>query len=170
MPGGAEQRSRGGGQGPSTGAVTAEPSWVAERPSAVTRVRSGRPAGGRQSEDVRTPARPVVALSASSGPALGCPSSRSSGRPTSRRPMSSVHASGVQASGVRTDRPPLSAAMPPRGPHRAGPGVAGSGGRPAGRSGSRCPGATGGWSPAYIGPAGSDGAAVGRAWLPRGRP
>jgi hypothetical protein len=91
--------------------------------------------------------------------AVGRPPSRSSGRPTS----------SVRCSGVRTDRPALSAALPPRGPRRAGPGVAGWGGPPAGRSRSRCPGVRGRWSPAS-GLTGSDGAAVGRARLPRGRP
>jgi hypothetical protein len=43
------------------------------------------------------------------------------------------------------------------------------GGPPAGRSRSRCPGVRGRWSPAS-GLTGSDGAAVGRARLPRGRP
>jgi hypothetical protein len=130
-------------------------------PGAVTRVRSGRPSGGRRREDVRTPARLVVALSA--------PRSR---RGTSVQPVertssvqaSSVHASGVQASsvrcpgvrcsGVRTDRPALSAAMPPRGPRRAGPGVAGCGGRRLGAAGPGAPGVRGRWSPACIGPDG----------------
>jgi len=102
----------------------------------VTRVRSGRPAGGRRREDVRTPATLVVALSA--------PRSR---RGTSVQPVertSNVRCPDGQACAVR--------ALPPRGPRRAGPGVAGCGGRPAGRSGSRAPVSAGGWSPACIGP------------------
>jgi hypothetical protein len=62
---------------------------------------------------------------------------------------SSVHASGVQASGaipgVRTDRPLVSAALPPRCPRRAGP-RSGSvwWAAPAGRSGPTCPWSAGG--------------------------
>ena len=124
-------------------------------PGAVTRVRSGRPAGvvgagmsGRRTGWSLPCPRP--------GPAVGRPSSPSSGRPTS--------GSGVQVSRCPVSRRPvsrcpdgqaaLSAALPPRGPRRAGPGVAGCGGRPAGRSGSRCPRYPGGWSPACIGPEG----------------
>jgi hypothetical protein len=130
MPGGAGQLSgaaavRAPAQVPSP---RSRPGWPSA-PSAVTWVRSGRPAGGRRRGDVRTLARPVVALSASSGPAVGRPSSRSSGRPVSRRPVSRC----------LDGQAPLSAAMPPRGPRRAGPGGAGCGDRPAGRSGSRCP-------------------------------
>jgi hypothetical protein len=135
-------------------------------PGAVTRVRSGRPAGGRRREDVRTPARLVVALSPPPVPPWDV---RPAGRADVQRP--GVRCPGVRCPGVRTDRPPLSAAMPPRGPRRAGPGVAGVWGRPVGRSGSRCPRCprAGGRLPAS-GLTGSDGAAVGRARLPRGRP
>jgi hypothetical protein len=99
MPGGAGQLSSGGGgQGRSAGAVTAEPSWAAQRPQVAVPGRgraAQRVVAGR--EDVRTPARPVVALSASSGPAA----------PMSVQPVertSSIHASGVQASGVQCIR------------------------------------------------------------------
>jgi hypothetical protein len=70
----------------------APPGAVTRRGRAAQRVVAGR-------EDVRTPARPVVALSASFGPRWGRPSSRSSGRPASARPVSRrpVHP------GVRTD-------------------------------------------------------------------
>ena len=66
-----------------------------------------------------TPARPVVALSASSGPPWGCPSSRSSGRPMSR--ASGVRCPGVRASRCPDGQAPVSAALPPRCPRRAGP-------------------------------------------------
>jgi hypothetical protein len=122
----------------------APPGAVTRRGRAAQRVVAGR-------EDVRTPARPVVALSASSGPRWGRPSSvRASG----------VQASGVQASGASgcpDGHAPVSAALPPRFPRRAGPrswlGVAG---RPSvGRSGSTCRrGPRAAWSPACIGPDG----------------
>jgi hypothetical protein len=73
-------------------------------------------------------ARPDVALSASPVPWWGRPSNRSSGRPMSRRPVSRR----PLQSGVRTDRTPVSAALPPRCPRRAGPGVARCGGPPSG--------------------------------------
>jgi hypothetical protein len=131
MPGGARQLSavRAPAQVPSP---RGRPGW----PSAPRRCDPGEvgpPSGGRRRGDVRTPDRLVIALSAP-GPAVGRPSSPSSGRPTS-----GVRCPGVRCPGVRTDRPALSAAMPPRGPRRAGPGVAGCRGPPAGRSGSRCP-------------------------------
>lgn len=109
----------------------------------------GPSAGVAGGEDVRTPARPVVALSASSGPPWGCPSGRSSGRP------------GVRVS-VRTDtlRCPRRCRRPC--PRRAGS-WSGSVWRaaPAERSGSTCPWAAGGWSPACIGP---DGKGMARRW------
>jgi hypothetical protein len=68
------------------------PGAVTRRGRAAWRVVADR-------EDVRTPARPVVVVSASSGPRWGRPSSRSSGHPASTRPVSRrpVHP------GVRTD-------------------------------------------------------------------
>jgi hypothetical protein len=81
---------------------------------AVTRARSGRLAVVAGREDVRTPARPVVVVSASSGPRWGRPSSRSSGRPASACPVSRrpMFRRPVQPS-VRTDRPrcPRAAAL-----------------------------------------------------------
>jgi hypothetical protein len=125
MSSGAGQLSRGGGgQGRGAGAVTAEPSWVA----------AGR-------EDVRTPARPVVALSASSGPPWDVrPTGRADvQRPRVRCPVSRASGCPVHP-GVRTDRPAVSAALPPRCPRRAGP-WSGSVWRaaPVGRSESTCP-------------------------------
>jgi len=126
MPGGAGQLSSGGGQGRGAGAVTAEPSWVAERPqSRWPGARSGRPGGVAGREDVRTPARPVVPLSASSGPPWGCPSNRSSGHPASTRPVSRRPGHP----GVRTDT--LWCPRRCRRPVRAlDPGLARCGGRP----------------------------------------
>jgi hypothetical protein len=168
MPGGARQLA--------VAAVTApaqvpsprgRPGW----PSAPRRRDPGEvgpPSGGRRREDVRTPDRLVVALSA--------PRSRrgTSVQPVERTsnvrcPVSGVRCSGVRCSGVRTDRPALSAALPPRGPRRAGHGVGGCGGPPAGRSGSRCPGVRG-RVVACIGPDGKRWCGGGRARLPRGRP
>ena len=64
-------------------------------PVAVIRARSGRPAGVAGREDVRTPARPVVALSASSGP---------SGRADVQLQHPRVRCPGVRGiQGVRTD-------------------------------------------------------------------
>jgi hypothetical protein len=86
---------------------------VAKRPQTLRPGRglaAQRVVAGR--EDVRTPATPVVALSASACPPCGRPSNRSSGRPVSR---DRCHP------GVRTDGPPVSAALPPRCPDRAGP-------------------------------------------------
>jgi hypothetical protein len=125
---------------------------------AVTRARSGRPAGVAGREDVRTPA-------ASSGPPWGCPSNRSSGRPASRCPVSGVRCpvsgvrciqvSGRTRSGVCGAAAALSAPRWPR---------SGSVWRaaPAGRSGSTCRrGLWAAWSPAGIGP---DGKGMVRRW------
>src|SRR5215218_3223211 len=65
--GGAGQLFSGGGQGRGADVVTAEPSWVAKRPQTLRPGRglaAQRVVAGR--EDVRAPATPVVALSASS--------------------------------------------------------------------------------------------------------
>jgi hypothetical protein len=109
-------------------------------PGAVTPGEVGPPSGGRRREDVRTPAGLVVALSA--------PRSRrgTSVQPVERTSNVQCPVSGVQVSGcpgVRTDRPALSAALPPRGPRRAGPGVAGYGGRRLGAVGRGAPGVCG---------------------------
>jgi hypothetical protein len=135
------QLSSGGG-GPAAAQVpsprsrpgSSAPGAVTGRGRTARRVVAGR-------EGVRTSARPVVALSASSGPPWGCPSNRSSGRPVSRRPVSRRPGHP----GVRTDRPLVSAALPPRDPRRAGL-WSGSVGRaaPAGRSESTCPVSAGG--------------------------
>jgi hypothetical protein len=143
MPGGARQLSSGGG-GPAAAQVpsprsrpgSSAPGAVTGRGRTARRVVAGR-------EDVRTPARPVGALSASSGPPWGRPSNRSSGRPVSRRPGHP---------GVRTDRPLVSAVLPPRCP-RAGPGVARWGGPPSRAQRVDVPrGPRAAWSPACIGP------------------
>jgi hypothetical protein len=150
MPGGAGQLSSGGGvrdaaQVPSPRSRRGWPSAPRRR----TWARSGRPGGVAGREDVRTPAGPVVA----------CPLVRSavgmSVRPVER--TSSIQVSGVQASGA--SRCPdgqalVSAALPPRCPRRAGPRSGSVAGRPAGRSGSTCPGPRAGWAPARIGPDG----------------
>jgi hypothetical protein len=106
-------------------------------------------------EDVRTLARPVVALSASTVPPSGRPSNRSSGHPVSRCPDG-------QASGVRG-----AAAL--SGPRWALEWL-GVVGRPSvGRSGSTCRrGPRAAWSPAGIGPNGKRWCDVGRPWLARG--
>jgi hypothetical protein len=106
-------------------------------------------------EDVRTLARPVVALSASTVPPSGRPSNRSSGHPVSRCPDG-------QASGVRG-----AAAL--SGPRWALEWL-GVVGRPSvGRSGSTCRrGPWAAWSPAGIGPNGKRWCDVGRPWLARG--
>jgi hypothetical protein len=92
--GGAGQLSSGsGGQGRGAGAVTAEPSWLAERPRCRDPARSGRLAGGRRSRgcpDTGQAGRCRVRLVRS---AVGA-----SVQPVER--TSSVHASGVQASGA----------------------------------------------------------------------
>jgi len=150
------------------------PGWPST-PGAVTRASRAaqRMVTGR--EDGRTPTRPALALPASSVPPWGRPSNRSSGRPASR----GVRCPGVQvsgaskasgASGVRTDRPPVSAALPPRCPRRAGP-WSGSVWRPSpvGLRVVDVPrGPRAAWSPACIGPDGKGWRGVGRAWLARG--
>jgi hypothetical protein len=160
MPGGAGQLSSGGGgqgravQVPS---LRSRPGWPSA-PGAVTWARSGRPAGGRRREDVRTPARPVVALSASSGPPWGCPSSRSSGRPTSRRPVS--RCPGIQVSG-RTSSGVRGAAATRSAPRRTLEWL-GVAGRPRlGPTGRRAPWSRAAWSPAGLGP---DGKGMVRRW------
>jgi hypothetical protein len=135
-------------------------------PGAVTRASRAaqRVVAGR--ENVRTPARPGVALSASLVPPWGRPSNRSSGRPASTRPVSRR----LLCPGVRTDRHPGSAALPPHCPRRAGP-WSGSGWRaaPVGRNRSTRPVVRGrrGRLPAS-GPDGKGWRGVGRAWLARG--
>jgi hypothetical protein len=89
MPGGAGQLSSGGGgQGRGAGAVTAEHSWVAERPQAPYLGEVGPSRGCRRSQGMsgRRPGRSLPVRS--SGPPWGCPSDRSSGRPASRCPVS----------------------------------------------------------------------------------
>jgi hypothetical protein len=97
MPGGAGQLSSGGGgQGRGAGAIAAEPSWVAERPRRRDPGEVGPPRGARRVRGVRTPARPVVALSASSGPPWDV-------RPTGRADVQCprVRCPGVRCPGVR---------------------------------------------------------------------
>jgi hypothetical protein len=87
-------------------------------PDAATRARSGRP-------------QRVVARREDVRPGAGYAGRRLSAsfvRRADVRPIGHadvrcprVRCPGVRCSGVRTDRPALSAAMPPRGPHRAGP-------------------------------------------------
>jgi hypothetical protein len=115
-------------------------------PGAVTRPRSGaqrvspvaRMSGRRPGRSLPCPPRPVR---------------RGDLRPTGR---ADVRCPGVRCPGVWTDRPAVSAALPPGCPRRAGPGVARCGGPPpVGRSGSRCRrGRRAAWSPACIGPDG----------------
>jgi hypothetical protein len=146
MPGGAGQLSSGsGGQGRGAGAVTAEPSWVAERPRRRDPARSGRPAGVAGREDVGTPARPVVALSASSGPRWGV---RRAGRADIQRPR--VRCPGVRCPGVRCSRVSGQTRSGVRGAAAAlsGPRWTRSGSvwwaTPAGHGGSTCPWSVGG--------------------------
>jgi hypothetical protein len=152
------------GQGHGAGFVTAEPSWVAKRPQTLRPGRSlaaQRVVAGR--EDVRTPATPVVALSASSVRRADVrPIGHADVRcPRVRCPRDRCHP------GVRTDGPPVSAALQPRCPH---PGMARCG-RPSrwtqwvrraavvrGRRGR---------PPAY-GSEGKGWCCVGRGWLARG--
>jgi hypothetical protein len=120
----------------------APPGAVTRRGQAAQWVVAGR------EEDVRTPARPVVALSASSGPRWGRPSNRSSGHPVSRRPVSRRPVQpGVQVSGAAgcPDGHALVSAALPRCPRRAGP-RSGSvwWAAPARRSGSTFPWSAGG--------------------------
>jgi hypothetical protein len=133
--------------------------------------RRGDPRRGRAAqrmvagrEDVRTPGR-----------SLPCPrprSRRGDVRPTGRADVQRLHIQRPRVRchpGVRKDRPPVSAALPPRCPRRAGPGVAVGRAVPVGRSGStRRRGPRAAWSPACIGPDGKGMRGVGRAWLPRG--
>jgi hypothetical protein len=161
----------GGGQDASTGAVTAEPSWVAERPGAVTWVSRAAQrvvAGARMSG--RRPGRSLPCPRP--GPAVGRPSSRSSGHPTSR-----CLVSGVRCPVSRRPLPRRPVSRCPDGQASAvrGTAAARSASRwtwsgwvwgaaplgPVGRGGPRCPRA-GGRLPAS-GVTGSDGAAVGRA-------
>jgi hypothetical protein len=140
-------------------------------PGAVTPGEVGPPSGGRRREDVRTPAGLVVALSA--------PRSRrgTSVQPVERTsnvqcPMSGVPVSGVQASAVQVSG--RTGLRCPRHCRRAvrvaldlewlGMGAAGWA-----QWVEVPPVSVGGWSPAS-GLTGSDGAAVGRARRPRGRP
>ena len=120
--------------------------------------RSGRPAGVAGREDVRTPARPVVALSASSGPPWDV-------RPTGR---ADIRCPGVRCPGVRCPR--VRCPVPSRCPDGPASGVRGAAAAlsarwiwsgsvwratPVGRSGSTCPrGLPAAWSPACIGPDG----------------
>jgi hypothetical protein len=172
MPGGAGQLSSGGGGQGLRRRCRHRGAVLGGRapPGAVTWARSGRPAGGRRREDVRTPARLVVALSAPPVPPWGCPSSRSSGRPTSRRPVSTRPVSRRPPHpGVRTDtlrcprrcRHVVRAALIWSGSvWRAAPGWAQPVDVPRGRRAA--------WSPAGLGPDGKGGGGVGRGWLARG--
>jgi hypothetical protein len=102
------------------GVVTAEPSWVAERRRGgnPSEVRAAQPAVAVvvAVQDVRTPATPFVALSASAV-------RHADGRPTGRV---DVRCPGVRCPrdrcdpGVRTDRRPVSAAAAAALSHRAG--------------------------------------------------
>jgi hypothetical protein len=162
VEGGAAQLFGGGGQGRGAGVVTAEPSWVAKRPQTLRPGRgltAQRVVAGR--EDVRTPATPVVALSASS---VRRADVRPIGQADVRCPRVRCHP------GVRTDTRPVSAALQPRCPHRAGP-WNGSVRRaiPVGRNGFDVPPwSAAAWSPARIGPEGKGWCWVGRGWLARG--
>jgi hypothetical protein len=135
-------------------------------PGAVTRVRSGRPAavaGARMSGP-----RPGRSLPCPRpGPAVGRPSSPSSGRPTSGVQASGVQVSGVQVSGrtgLRCPRHCRRAVRVALDLERLGVEAAGWA-----QWVEVPPVSAGGWSPAS-GLPGSDGAAVGRARRPRGRP
>jgi hypothetical protein len=152
------------------------PGW----PSAPRRCDPGEfgpPSGGRRRGDVRTPARLVVALSAPPVPPWDV---RPAGRADVQRP-------GVQCPRVRC--PGVQCPVSRRSVFRCPDGQACAvRGNAAARSASRWtwsgwvwgaagwaqwvevpPVSAGGWSPAS-GLTGSDGAAVGRARLPRGRP
>jgi hypothetical protein len=80
----------------------------------------GPPSGCRRSRGCPDAGQAGRCLSVSSGPRWGCPSSRSSGHLASARPVSTRPVSSA-IPGVRTDRAPVSAALPPRCPRRAGP-------------------------------------------------
>jgi hypothetical protein len=135
------QLSSGGG-GPAAAQVpsprsrpgSSAPGAVTGRGRTVRRVVAGREVSGRRpGRSLPRPPRPV--------PPWGMFVHRSSGRPVSRRPVSRRPGHP----GVRTDRPLVSAALPPRDPRRAGL-WSGSVGRaaPAGRSESTCPVSAGG--------------------------
>jgi hypothetical protein len=128
--------SGGGGQGRGAGAITAEPSWVAERPRRRDPGEVGPPSGWSPAARMlgRRPGRSLPVRLVRS--AVGCPSNRSSGRPAFRRPVPRR----PRPPGVRTDRPLVSAALPPPCPRRAGPGVARCGRPPRpGAAGPRAP-------------------------------
>jgi hypothetical protein len=140
-------------------------------PGAVTRVRSGRPSGGRRREDVRTQATLVVALSA--------PRSRrgTSVQPVERTSNVQCPVSGVQASGVQVSGVQVSGRTGLRCPRQCRRAVRvaldlewlGVGGRRLGAVGRGAPGVRG-RVVACIGPDGKRWCGGGRARLPRGRP
>jgi hypothetical protein len=139
---------------------------VAERPRRRDPDEVGPPSGCRRSEDVRTPARPGVALSA-----------RPVRRGMSVQPVertSSIQVSGVQASGASrcpAGQALVSAAVPSRCPRRAGPRVLGDGPPRPGAGGRRAAAVGGrrGRLPAS-GRMGRGWCGGGRGWLARGRP
>ncbi len=150
------------------GVVTAEPSSVAERRRRCnpSEVWAAQPAAAVvvAVQDVRTPATPFVALSASSVRHADGRPSNWSGR------TSGVHATGVMRvsgqTGVRCPRP-----LRPRCPHRAGSGIRRCGGAGhVGAAGSTCRcGPRAAWSSLpESGLAGKGWSNVGRAWLARG--
>jgi hypothetical protein len=165
MPGGAGQLSSGGGgQGCGAGAVTAEPSWVAERPRRRDLGAVGPPSGwspARGCPDAGQAGRcPVRAP----GPAVG--DVRPAGRADVQRP--GVRCPGVRCPGVRTDtlrvRGAAATLSAPRwiwsgSVWRAAPSWAQPVDVPRGRRAA--------WSPAGLGPDGREGAAL--AWLARTR-
>jgi hypothetical protein len=116
-------------------------------------------------EDVRTPATPVVALSAS-GVRRG--DVRPIGHADVRCPR--VRCPRVRCHpGVRTDGPPVSAALQPPCPDRAGPGARCGEPSPLGAMGLTCRrGPRAARSTARIGPEGKGWCCVGRGWLARG--
>jgi hypothetical protein len=136
-------------------------------PDAATRARSGRPAGGRRSRGCPDGGHAGRRLSASSvRRAEVRPIGQADVRcPRVRCPRDRCHP------GVRTDRPPVSAALQPRCPHRAGP-WNGSVRRAVpgwAQGGSMCRrGPRAAWSPAGMGPEGKGWCWVGRGWLARG--
>jgi hypothetical protein len=174
MPSGAGQLSSGGGQGRGAGAATAEPSWVAERPRRRDPGAVGPPSawspgagmsGRRPGRLLPCPPRPgppwdvrPTGRADIQHPRVRCPGVRC---PRVRCPR--VRCLGVRCiSGVRTDRPAVSAALPPRCPRRAGSGVARCGGPPGWAQRVDVPrGRRAAWSPACIGP---DQKGRGRRW------
>jgi hypothetical protein len=162
-PGGAGQLSSGGGgQGRGAGAVTAEPSWVPSAPRRRDPGEVGPPSGCRRSR--------------------GCPDTGQAGRrPVRRADVRPVGQAGVRRPrvrcpgvrchpGVRTDGPPVSAALQPRCPDRAGP-WNGSVRRavPVGRNGFDVLPWSAGGVVACLHRAGQKGwCCVGRGWLARG--